>query len=46
MALTFILSNLKNVMEKQESLLEDFKASLAHESTEQEDDSDDNIELF
>ncbi len=45
-ALTFILSNLKEVMEKQEALLEDFKASLANESIDQGGEMDDNVELF
>jgi CheY-like chemotaxis protein len=45
-ALTFILSNIKTVMVKQEELLDAYSASLTDESTDQTDDNDDSVELF
>lgn len=45
-SLTFILSNLKTVMEKQDGLLNAYIDSLASESTDHNADMDDNVELF
>lgn len=45
-ALTFILTNIKTVMGKQEELLDAFTASLTDESTDQSDEMDDSVELF
>lgn len=45
-SLTFILSNLTNVIEKQNELLDAFTQSLATEGNSQSESMDDNIELF
>ncbi len=44
--LTFILNNLRNVMDKQETLFNAFTASLATESSDHDDALDDGVELF
>lgn len=45
-ALTFILTNLNTLMNKQEDLFTSFTKSLAKEVADQSSDMDDNVELF
>jgi hypothetical protein len=45
-ALTFVRSNLNNVVDNQKELYQAFKDSLATEVAEQSSDLDDSVELF